>query len=118
MVLYKDVIDHATIEIFYKADENYTYTVIKSKLDRYLKCTISFKTFTNHLQHMLNGNILEKNGKFYSLTPETRLEYKNRLERGETIDTKNYKWRRRPIGTSPGEPIKFKSRSTIDQVHN
>jgi hypothetical protein len=119
MVLYKDVIDHVTIEISYNAgDKGYTYLGLKRRLDGYFKTNLSFKTYNNHIQHMLIGRILEKNERLYSLTRECRLEYKSRLERGETIDTKNYKWRRRPIGTNSGEPIRLKSCSTIDQVHN
>ena len=50
---------------------------------------------------MVNGRILEKRGRLYRLTEESR----NRLGRGETIDTKSYNWRRQPLSASNTDSI-------------
>lgn len=101
MVPYKDIIDYAIEDILYFAGPC-RYLVLKRRLEQYLRLTnLSFKTFDNHIQKMVNGGILEKRGRFYRLTEESR----NRLGRGETIDTKSYNWRRRPLSASNTDTI-------------
>jgi hypothetical protein len=90
IVLYIDVIDYAIEEILYYEGQC-RYLALKKRLEQYLNCkSLSFKTYDNHIQKMLNGKIIEKREKFYRLTEGSR----NRLGRGETIDTKSYNWRR------------------------
>ena len=95
IVLYRDVIDYAIEEILYYEGQ-YRYLALKRRLEQYLDCkSLSFMTFNNHIQKMVNNRILQKRGRFYRLTEEAR----NRLGRGETIDPKSYNWRRRPLGS-------------------
>ena len=101
MVPYKDIIDYAIEEILYYAGRC-RYLDLKRRLEQYLNCkNLSSKTFDNHIQKMVNGKIIEKREEFYRLTEGSR----NRLGRGETIDTKSYNWRRRPLSARNTDTI-------------
>jgi predicted transcriptional regulator len=83
---YKYALDRRIIEILY-TEGPYRYRALKRRIEEPLSHEISFDTYDRHIDRLVKRKVLERKSKekkfFYSLTQES----KNKLDKGQKIDT-------------------------------
>jgi hypothetical protein len=98
MTQYKDEIDRIIIQILFSEKRPYKFRELRREVGRIMNHpNISFDTFNLHLKRMVYGRIIQKSAKGYTLTKEWR----NKIERGLSIDPKSYKYLNRSIDDNP-----------------
>jgi hypothetical protein len=97
VTLYKDDIDRVIRRILFSDKMLYGFRELRREVGKVMNHpNISFDTFNLHLQRMVYGRIIQKDGKYYTLTKECR----NKMEKGLPIDSKSYNDLNRPIDSN------------------